>query len=144
VHFIIGGAFNGKRAWVKNTFKVKAQDHWLSAYDNNPLPINIMEIDKDVIILEGVEIWVKNLTAKYDADKCREIWNKCLENWLTWEKETVKRKLIVIGTDITKGIVPLEAENRQWRDVTGWAFQDISARSEKVDVIWYGLNQTIK
>ncbi|MCL6572557.1 MAG: bifunctional adenosylcobinamide kinase/adenosylcobinamide-phosphate guanylyltransferase [Bacillus sp. (in: Bacteria)] len=144
MHFIIGGAFNGKRAWVKNTLKGFGQDHWLSAYDNNSLPLNLLEIDQDVIILEGVEMWVKELTVEYDADKCREIWKKCLANWLSWERGTVKRKLIVIGTDITKGIVPLEAENRVWRDVTGWAFQDISARSEKVDVIWYGLNQTIK
>jgi adenosyl cobinamide kinase/adenosyl cobinamide phosphate guanylyltransferase len=35
-------------------------------------------------------------------------------------------------------------ENRLWRDVTGWAYQDLSAMADKVDVIWYGLNQTIK
>jgi adenosyl cobinamide kinase/adenosyl cobinamide phosphate guanylyltransferase len=103
-----------------------------------------MKIDNGVIVLEGVELWLKDLTKNYEANKCREIWNRRLENWLTWEKANLNRKLIVIGTDITKGIVPLEAENRRWRDVTGWAFQDIAAKSKKVDVIWYGLNQTIK
>lgn len=103
-----------------------------------------MDIDQDVIILEGVELWLKDLTKKYDSKQSRKIWNSCLENWVTWEKARVNRKLIVIGTDITKGIVPLEKENRVWRDVTGWAYQDIAAKSEKVDVIWYGLNQNIK
>lgn len=144
MHFVTGGAFNGKRAWVKKTYWVNEQDHWLSAYENEPLPTNFMKIDNGVIVLEGVELWLKDLTKNYEANKCREIWNRRLENWLTWEKANLNRKLIVIGTDITKGIVPLEAENRRWRDVTGWAFQDIAAKSKKVDVIWYGLNQTIK
>jgi adenosylcobinamide kinase / adenosylcobinamide-phosphate guanylyltransferase len=144
VHFIIGGAFNGKRAWVKNTYSVYENKHWVSSYDNHPLPKNLINFDQDVIILEGVEIWLKYLSKKYDANQCREILNNCLENWLTWEKAALRRQLIVIGTDITKGIVPMEVENRLWRDVTGWAYQDIAAKSEKVDVIWYGLNQKIK
>ena len=144
MHFIIGGAFNGKRAWVKNTYNVYENKQWISAYDNHSLPINIIEIDQDVVILEGVELWLKELITKYDASMCREIWANCLENWLTWEQTALHRQLIVIGTDITKGIVPMEVENRLWRDVTGWAYQDTVAKSTKMDVIWYGLNQTIK
>jgi adenosylcobinamide kinase/adenosylcobinamide-phosphate guanylyltransferase len=144
VHFIIGGAFNGKRAWVKNTYKGFEHNHWISAYENHSLPINLIEFGQDVVILEGVEIWLKDLTAKFDASKCREIWANSLEKWTTWEQAAVHRKLIVIGTDITKGIVPVEVENRLWRDVTGWAYQDIAVKSAKVDVIWYGINQTIK
>lgn len=144
MHFIIGGAFNGKRAWVKRTYSTNEHDCWLSAYHSDSLPTTLMEIDKGVIVLEGTELWLKELTNKYDANQSREIWNRCLENWLTWENASVSRKLIVIGTDITKGIVPIEVENRLWRDVTGWAYQDIAAEADKVDVIWYGLNQTIK
>jgi adenosylcobinamide kinase / adenosylcobinamide-phosphate guanylyltransferase len=142
VHFIIGGAFNGKRAWVKDNYKEHNQ--WVSAYENQSLPINLLGFNTDVVILEGVEIWLKELSAIYDASRCREIWANCLEEWLSWEEKALHRKLIVIGTDITKGIVPIDAENRLWRDVTGWAYQDIAAISDKVDVIWYGLNQTIK
>ncbi|PGY08462.1 adenosylcobinamide kinase /adenosylcobinamide-phosphate guanylyltransferase [Bacillus sp. OV166] len=144
MHFIIGGAFNGKRAWVKNTYTAYKNKHWVSAYDNHSLPINLIDFGKDVMVLEGVEIWLKDLTATNDADQCRKIWNDCLENWLTWERISEHHQLVVIGTDITKGIVPLEVENRLWRDVTGWAYQDIAAKSAKVDVIWYGLKQTIK
>jgi len=144
MHFITGGAFNGKRAWVKKIYRVNKHDHWLSAYEGCPLPINIQNIDQAVLILEGVEFWLKDLTKKYDSKQARENWQRCLENWLAWESSKLNRQLIVIGTDITKGIVPLEVENRVWRDVTGWAYQDIAAKSEKVDVIWYGLNQNIK
>lgn len=144
MHFIIGGAFNGKRAWVKNTYNGFEHLHWLSAYENHSLPINVIDIDQNVLILEGVEIWLKDLTLENDADQCRAIWNLCLEKWLSWEQAELYRQLIVIGTDITKGIVPVEVENRLWRDITGWAYQDIAAKSVKVDVIWYGLNHTIK
>jgi adenosyl cobinamide kinase/adenosyl cobinamide phosphate guanylyltransferase len=144
MHFIIGGAFNGKRAWVKKTYQVSMQANWLSAYNHDPLPTNLMDIEEPVIILEGVELWLKDLTKNYDVNHSREIWNRCKENWFTWEKAGANRKLVVIGTDITKGIVPLEVENRVWRDVTGWAYQDMAAKSDKVDVIWYGLSQNIK
>lgn len=144
MHFITGGAFNGKRAWVRKTYGVKEHDWWVSAYKNNELPIEINDINRELIILEGIEIWLKGLTEKYDSNKCREIWNQCLDNWITWEIGLKVRNLVVIGTDITKGIVPLEKENRMWRDITGWAYQDTALISEKVDVIWYGLNKTIK
>jgi adenosyl cobinamide kinase/adenosyl cobinamide phosphate guanylyltransferase len=144
LHFITGGAFNGKSAWVRKTYAINEYDGWVSAYKNGKLPIEFNDINKELIVLEGIEIWLKSLTEKYDSNKCREIWNHCLDNWLTWEIGLENRKLVVIGTDITKGIVPYEKENRVWRDVTGWAFQDTALRSEKVDVIWYGLNQTIK
>lgn len=144
MHFITGGAFNGKRAWVKKTYAVKKHDCWLTAYEHDPIPQNVMETNSDLLILEGVEIWIKELTKKYNSIKCRGIWNDYLDSWNEWERIQLNRTLVVIGTDITKGIVPLEKETRLWRDVTGWAYQDLASKAEKVDVIWYGLNQTIK
>ncbi|MFZ7943463.1 bifunctional adenosylcobinamide kinase/adenosylcobinamide-phosphate guanylyltransferase [Neobacillus sp. 19] len=144
MHFITGGAFNGKRSWVSKNYGVKIEGQWLSAYNGIRFPVNLSDVNHDVIVLEGIELWVKELTKQYDSGRCREIWNRYLADWLSWEQEKAERKVIVIGTDITKGIVPMEEENRVWRDVTGWAYQDLAAISAKVDVIWYGLNQTIK
>ncbi|MCM2532851.1 bifunctional adenosylcobinamide kinase/adenosylcobinamide-phosphate guanylyltransferase [Neobacillus pocheonensis] len=144
MHFITGGAFNGKRVWVKNRYMVTKGDRWLSAYDHAPLPTDLTAMEEDLIILEGIEIWLKKLTREFNANKCRKIWNSCLGNWLMWERAKVNRKLVVIGTDITKGIVPMEKENRLWRDVTGWAYQDCAKVAEKMEIIWYGINQTIK
>lgn len=140
MHFITGGAFNGKRAWVNQNF---GRGYWLSAYQGTPLPVEIT-IEEDLLFLEGVEIWLKALTDKYDITQCLEIWNSNLENWLLWEAASPNRKLIVIGTDITKGIVPMDGEIRLWRDVTGWAYQILAAKAARVEMIWYGLNQTIK
>jgi adenosylcobinamide kinase/adenosylcobinamide-phosphate guanylyltransferase len=142
LHFITGGAFNGKRAWVKKKYGLTGS--WLSAYQDTPLTEDFNHLNSDLLILEGIEVWLKDLTKLYDSNSCREFWNHTIHNWLIWGKAESQRNLVVIGTDITKGIVPMEKENRLWRDVTGWVYQDLAAKADKVDVIWYGLNQTIK
>lgn len=142
MHFITGGAFNGKRAWIKEKYGLNGT--WFSAYRDHQLKADIIQIESNLLVLEGIEIWLKELTKNYDSYRCLEIWNTTLNHWLTWEKADVSRNLVVVGNDITKGIVPMEKENRVWRDVTGWAYQDLAAKADKVDIIWYGLNQTIK
>ncbi len=144
MHFITGGAFNGKKAWVKNNYEVTEEKDWISAYQNQPLPDELTGIQHEFLILEGIEIWLKSLAEQFGAKRAREIWKARLEHWRLWEKGNSNRKLVVIGTDITKGIVPLGENNRLWRDAAGWAFQDTAAASDRVDVIWYGINQTIK
>lgn len=145
MHFVTGGAFNGKRAWVKEAYRDHADGvHWISAYNQDPLPRVLGEINHNIVIFEGAEAWLKELVREFTAAHCRDIWKRCLDNWLTWENEKRNRKVVVIGTDITKGIVPIEAVDRAWRDVTGWAYQDTASKAKNVDVIWYGLNQTIK
>jgi adenosylcobinamide kinase/adenosylcobinamide-phosphate guanylyltransferase len=144
LHFVTGGAFNGKRAWVKKMYMVHDADRWVSAYEHSPLPEDVKDMDQDLLVLEGIEMWVKNVLQTYDPNRCQETFKNCLENWLTWEEVKQNRKLVVIGTDINKGIVPLEKENRFWRDITGWVYQDLAAKADRVDVIWYGMNQTIK
>lgn len=140
MHFITGGAFNGKRAWVTKNFD---NGSWLSAHQGIPFPHEINS-EEDLLFIEGVEVWLKEITEEYDSNQCIDIFVSSLENWLLWERANPNRKLVVIGTDISKGIVPMERENRLWRDVTGWAYQQLAAKAEKVEIIWYGLNQTIK
>jgi adenosylcobinamide kinase / adenosylcobinamide-phosphate guanylyltransferase len=142
LHFITGGAFNGKRAWVKEKYGLDGT--WLSAYQNHHLKADMNQIESNLLVLEGIEVWLRELTKSYDSDRCRDIWNTTINHWLLWEKADSNRNLVVIGNDITKGIVPMDHENRLWRDVTGWAYQGLAAKADRVDIIWYGLNQTIK
>lgn len=67
-----------------------------------------------------------------------------LNKWLSWEQANKAHQLIVIGSDISKGIVPLKQSERQWRDVTGWFYQDLVNRAKRYDVIWYGIHQQLK
>lgn len=132
MHFVTGGAFNGKRKWVRKKYPDAT---WISAYEGESLA---RTFDSPKIVLEGIETWVK------DASLSREEWKDIISDWEKWEQEKDGRQVILIGTDIGKGIVPMEKENRSWRDVTGWVYQDIAAVCKKVDVVWYGINQTLK
>lgn len=140
MYFVTGGAFNGKRAWVKKHFP---KSDWISAYCGDSLP-EIINSQNDIVVLEGIEKWIKEELSNKEKGEVRSKWRKLVEELARWEKEKEGRKVIFIGTDISKGIVPLEEENRAWRDVTGWVYQDLAAACEQVQYIWYGLNKLLK
>jgi adenosylcobinamide kinase/adenosylcobinamide-phosphate guanylyltransferase len=119
-------------------------DRWFSAYHGDNLPARLNQLEGNAIVIEGIEQYIKEDCAKLDMHTCRSAWRKMLDDWKIWEESGRNRLLVIIGTDITKGIVPLEQENRDWRDLTGWIFQDISSKADRVDVIWYGLNKQLK
>ncbi|MCH1626410.1 bifunctional adenosylcobinamide kinase/adenosylcobinamide-phosphate guanylyltransferase [Ferdinandcohnia quinoae] len=144
MHFVTGGAFNGKKAWVMNTYQLNKRQGWISAYDDVSLPGNFNRFSEDILVLEGIEKWIKDIVIQYGLEQSRGKWAEQMSKWLQWEKNNLEHTLILIGTDITKGIVPVEKENRIWRDVTGWIYQDISSRAERVEIIWYGINHQIK
>lgn len=137
MHFVTGGAFNGKKQWVIKNYKLDQTPHqWHCFYENKQKP----ELREEIVVLEGIEQYVRKLVEQSSsASKARELFGEQLSSW---KKEA--RTLIVIGTDITKGIVPINAFDRFFRDAAGWCFQDIAEAAEKVDIIWYGIAQTIK
>ena len=143
MHFVTGGAFNGKRAWVLEKYP---DAKWISAYDGNKLIEDVKLFTRKTVVLEGIEVWMKLLCEKRSISQARSYWKNILDRYLKWEQAGLgrERNIIFIGTDITKGIVPVEEANRNWRDLTGWAYQDLTCRCKRVDVIWYGINQTIK
>ncbi|MFA8438065.1 bifunctional adenosylcobinamide kinase/adenosylcobinamide-phosphate guanylyltransferase [Pueribacillus sp. YX66] len=147
MHFVIGGAFNGKRKWVKQHYKNKFTIDWRSAY-RQPFRYERFEdisTFATCIVLEGIEYYIKaKMTYAEEADSLRGMFNKQLIAWRNWENEDEERTLILIGNDFSKGIVPTEREDRLWRDVTGWCYQDIVAQASRVDKIWYGISKQIK
>ena len=146
MHFVTGGAYNGKSKWVKEYYQLRRTPHlWISGYEEGSIADNsLAEHKENMVVLEAAEIWFKQWLKQLNKDEVRNKWQIVLQAWLEWEKEEGSRKVIIIGTDMTKGIVPMTAEERIWRDVTGWAYQDTVKKAERVDVIWYGINQQLK
>lgn len=142
MHLITGGAFNGKKEWVKTTYRLEKKTHyWHSFYEMDKTE----KWAKPIVVLEGIERHVRRLIEKEgDSEAARTKWNKELADWLEWEKEEENRQVILIGTDITKGIVPANAFDRMWRDAAGWCFQDAAGQSCQVVQVWYGMPQIIK
>jgi adenosyl cobinamide kinase/adenosyl cobinamide phosphate guanylyltransferase len=87
---------------------------------------------------------IKEWSQALEFEEIRDKWQEMLAKWQAWEKTAVNRKIVLIGSDISKGIVPMEAADRKWRDASGWAFQDDAAAADRVDLIWYGISQNIK
>ncbi|KMM36720.1 bifunctional adenosylcobinamide kinase/adenosylcobinamide-phosphate guanylyltransferase [Guptibacillus hwajinpoensis] len=144
MHFVTGGAYNGKAKWVKTFYGITENHCWKSGFNEKKIPLDDRRLYGDVVVFEGVEHWIKELTSDADLLECREIWQSLLSIWHAWENEREERTVVIIGTDLSKGIVPMEKEDRDWRDLTGWAYQDLTAVADRVDVIWYGLNQQLK
>lgn len=96
--------------------------------------------DCELLIFEGIEEWLRGLSL----DGGRESWRLWLDELLRWESLKSNRTAVVIGTDISKGIVPLKKADREHRDLAGWAYQDLAAAARRVDIIWYGIGRRLK
>lgn len=96
-----------------------------------------------LIVFEGLEEILKKWIQEEEAD-IRDHWVTILNSWKVWEGAGSDRKVVFIGCDIGKGIVPLDPNDRQWRDITGWCYQELARLCNKVEIIWNGIAQTIK
>ena len=145
MQFVTGGAFNGKSSWVRAYHQINRESaSWISAYRKAPLPLSLDHVDENVVVIEGIEQWVKELLTEFEAEVVQEKWQALMEKWQDWERAKLGRLVILIGSDLTKGIVPIEAEHRVWRDVTGRIFQYTVSVCEYVELIWYGINKRLK
>lgn len=147
MHFVSGGAHNGKANWVKQYYRILEKDEseyrWISAYDAMPFPEDISVYPVQTIVLEGLEAWILSLSKRRTIDEVRRYFNKILQVWLSWAKEA-NHELIIIGVDISKGVVPVDARLRKWRDVTGFTYQDMVKQCRVFHYIWYGIAEQLK
>ncbi|MFA1821991.1 bifunctional adenosylcobinamide kinase/adenosylcobinamide-phosphate guanylyltransferase [Virgibacillus oceani] len=145
MHVVTGGAYNGKAGWVKQCYELSDKYHtWISAYERVPCPDDLSKYNTDLIILEGVEQWIRRKVAEENTAFTRNAGKALIEKWVGWTQQHPGYQLVVIGTDISKGIVPIEQVDRKWRDMTGWFYQDLVENCERFDVIWYGINNQLK
>ncbi|MFY0758631.1 bifunctional adenosylcobinamide kinase/adenosylcobinamide-phosphate guanylyltransferase [Metabacillus dongyingensis] len=135
MHLIIGGAFSGKRAFVKR----KWQDaSWISAYEGQHLlQWKEENASKAPLVFEGFEQWI--MEDNRDASKLREDYRLYLKAVLELKKEVI---LIMLETG--KGIVPISEEERRMRDLLGWIQQDAAALCNDVYHVWHGMARKIK
>ncbi|MGE6377291.1 bifunctional adenosylcobinamide kinase/adenosylcobinamide-phosphate guanylyltransferase [Peribacillus muralis] len=142
MHFVTGGAYNGKTKWVKRVYDLDSEVLWLSGYQEEQP--RRKDFEGKIVVLQGLDGWIQADAKKMAADAIREKWQEIIADWRIWEKGSDERSCIVIGSDLSKGIVPMEASDRRWRDACGWVYQDVASLSSRVDIIWYGVNQRIK
>ncbi len=130
MHIVFGGAFNGKRQYVKDLIQ-NEEASWHEGKMPQPL------LRHAVTVIAGVEHWVKD-----------ELQQGATEQQLIAQvKKTVSASQapqIWVLTDLNRGIVPTERIEREVRDVVGRIYQFLFAEAQQVTRIWYGIPQTIK
>lgn len=121
---IIGGAYQGKREFAKAAFHLEESDIFTCTGE---------KIDFSAPCIDRIEEFTlscvkagKDPVALFQAHRAQ------------WEGA------VLICQDIFCGVVPLEAELRQWRQVTGQLCQYLTKNAERVSRVFCGLEQRLK
>lgn len=147
MHFITGGSFHGKKSWALTFAKEQGfvNGKVIRLFDAKKIDIESdKEQSTDFYIMEGLEWMIKHRLQEESLEQTIVYMKTLVEELLQWERIEKNRCVFLIGSDITKGIVPIDKEDRMWRDATGLIFQQIVKKADRVDVIWYGLNERLK
>ena len=122
---IFGGSYQGKLEFAKETFGVTENDVFTCTVDS--------EID-----------WSKKVLYNLDQSFLRHVREgKESREVLKDHLDQLKDKILIVN-DISQGIVPMERENRDWREMTGRAMLYISKEADEVDRVFCGLGSKIK
>lgn len=124
MNLIIGGAYQGKRAFAKDAFSL--EEAQIYSCQGAEIDFSFPCIDK----LE--EFTLACVRASIDPIAYFQT------HEALWQTSTL------ICQDIFCGVVPLEAELRQWRNVTGQLCQYLSKNAQRVSRVFCGLEQRLK
>ena len=117
---IIGGAYQGKLTFAKETFAIKDAD----VHTCGPGEIDFSR--RCVYKIEEFAYSHPDPIGYFQTHR---------EEW---------RSSILILQDIFCGVVPMGAENRTWRQKTGRLAQYLSREAAQVSLIFCGLEQRLK
>lgn len=126
MHFIFGGAYNGKTSYAT---RIVEGDYTL--YTAN-IP---QAVTTQTVIIRHIEQCIQ-ITYNEQQEAQRLI-----EALLALAKQA---NVIIIGNDISRGIVPLSKEERFRRDCAGRLYQQLVQHAQQVTQIWYGIAQQLK
>lgn len=131
MRIIIGGAFNGKGKYVRELLANKE-----AYYFDGEMPTKGMSKDA-YIVIGNFEQLLAPLQELGEVAAANQIFAQLCQ----LDEEA---QVICICTDMSRGIVPLDAKTRFVRDASGRLYQLLFQKSTKVTRIWYGLAETLK
>lgn len=131
MHIVFGGAFNGKREYVKK--RLAGQDvEWLES----ELPKGSVVFS--IIVVAGIEHRIKTQLGNGISEfQIREEIQQMLAKYKDY-------KLMWVLTDMNRGIVPIDPLERELRDVLGRIYQFLFSEATEITRIWYGIPQNLK
>ena len=122
---IFGGAYQGKVEFAKENFGVTENDVFICTEDK--------EIDWSYKVIANLDqAFLKHVN---EGKESREVLEENLD--------TLKDKILIVN-DISQGIVPMEKNLRDWREMTGRAMLYLSKEADEVYRVFCGLGNKIK
>ncbi|MDD4376929.1 MAG: cobalamin biosynthesis protein CobU [Eubacteriales bacterium] len=123
---IFGGAYQGKLEYALEKYNLQMEDVFQCEMDT-------INIDLDKKIITNLENFIfACVNGEIEAKDYLE------EQW-----EILKDK-IVICTDISQGVVPMEKKERAWREMTGRTMVFLGKRADVITRVFCGIGQNIK
>ncbi len=142
MQLFIGGACAGKRDTVAARFP--AAKGWRLDTAKSFSDSQEALIADTPLVITGVLEWLgAALAASANNDVLRQQWQGDIA-LLCRHANALNAPLIIIATEVGRGIVPMQPEQRRLRDLNGWFTQDASAQAEHVWYVRHGLVMTIK
>lgn len=132
MQIVVGGAFNGKREYI-NQHLIGQDVQWIECREVESFP----EASSKTIVVAGIEATIERYLKRPEEEVMQEI----MDTLHTYGKQS---DVIVIVTEIGRGIVPISSETRELRDRCGRLNQMIFKKSKKVTRVWYGLTEKLK
>ena len=135
MRLIIGGTSQGKLSYVRgecNDLAVYDEDNFRELFSLPPAG----NLNGKVIVWNHFHLAMRSMLAKGLSSE--EIWGR-----ITKLLEHVPQ-LVIISDEIGNGIVPLERQERQYREETGRMLCRIAREAEEVDRIFCGIAQQLK
>lgn len=142
LQLVVGGSYSGKRKLVREQ---NDEITWHSAYDEDQLTNwKVKFTSSSILVLEGWEKWIQHeLSSNSTLDEVRVSFYRLIDEICGLEKMHGKRVIFII-LEMGRGIVPMDEEDRNLRDVSGWILQYATNKADTVQYCWHGLSKTIK
>lgn len=126
---VIGGAFQGKKEYVKKQFSLTDQDF----ADGNLCSEE--ELYQAKAVLHFHEYVRRSLQTGHSTEELNTFAERlCRKN----------SRLIVVCNELGSGVVPVEAFDRNWRETTGRLCCRLAAAAEEVHRVNCGIGTVIK
>lgn len=154
MHLVIGGAYQGKKEYVKKKYSIEESDIWQGGY-----PV----AEGDWRCIDGLHKIIKQMLHQYEADCICEVKAdekvpkgsvvnsaQQIENYVNQISDYLRTlterspDLIFICDEVGNGIVPMEKAERNYRECVGRALCALAGEADRVERVCCGIPQLIK
>lgn len=135
MYVILGGAHNGKRAYVETRIAQLPEKKLIVCEGQLPKLEEVSENHR--YIISDFEQIVLPYLHEPEEHVAQQIFGQI-------EQIAAHAEVFCICTDTSRGVVPLEKNARQLRDTCGRLYQKLCNEAQTVIRVWYGIPQRLK